>query len=125
LEDKPGEIEPMSPEGVGKPIEEELDLLSHIISRINEVYGIELSEEDKLDLKNVSDRMEKNDELVSVMKGKNSEDDKRDFFNKVLKDEVSEYYGDRLDFYKKIMNTKVFPMILDGMYKDYSRELRK
>jgi len=27
-------------------------------------------------------------------------------------------YGDRLDFYKKIMNPKVFPMILEGMYKD-------
>tara|TARA_R110001592_G_scaffold166480_1_gene401579 strand:- start:3967 stop:6924 length:2958 start_codon:yes stop_codon:yes gene_type:complete len=125
LEDRPGEIEPISPEGGGKASEEELDLLSHIISRINEVYGIELSDEDKLDLKNVSERMGKNDELVSVMKGKNSDDDKRDFFNKVLKDEVSEYYGDRLDFYKKIMNTKVFPMILEGMYKDYSRGVSK
>ncbi|MGB1102288.1 MAG: type I restriction endonuclease subunit R [Crocinitomicaceae bacterium] len=125
LEDKPGEIEPMSPEGGGGGIEESLDLLSHIIERINEVYGIELSEEDKLDLKNVSERIGKNEELELVMNGNNSEDDKKDFFNKLLKDEVSEYYGDRLDFYKKIMNTKVFPMILEGMYRDYSRELRK
>lgn len=125
LEDKPGEIEPMSPEGGGGGIEESLDLLSHIIERINEVYGIELSEEDKLDLKNVSKRIGKNEELELVMNGNNSEDDKKDFFNKLLKDEVSEYYGDRLDFYKKIMNTKVFPMILEGMYRDYSRELTK
>ncbi len=125
LEDKQGEIEPMSPETGGMSIEEGLDLLSHIIERINEVYGIELSEEDKLDLKNVSERIGKNEELGLVMTGNNSEDDKRDFFNKLLKDEVSEYYGDRLDFYKKITNTKVFPMILEGMYKDYSRELGK
>jgi len=56
------------------------------------------------------------------MKGNNSEDDKKDFFNKVLKDKGSDYYGDRLDFYKKIMNTKVFPMILEGMYKEYGKE---
>lgn len=31
----------------------------------------------------------------------------------------------RLDFYKKIMNPKVFPMILEGMYKDYNKDIRK
>lgn len=123
LEDKIGEIEPMTPEGGGTRPEDSLDLLSHIIERINEVYGIELSDEDKIDLQHVSERLSKNEDLNQVMKGNNSEDDKRDFFNKLLKDEVSEYYGDRLDFYKKIMNTKVFPMILEGMYKDFTREL--
>jgi type I restriction enzyme R subunit len=125
LEDKKGELEPMTPEGGSGGKEENRDLLSHIIERINEVYGIELTEEDKLDLKNVTQRIEKNDELLLIMNGNNTEDDKKDYFNKVLKDEVSEYYGDRLDFYKKIMNTKVFPMILEGMFKEYSRGLRK
>jgi type I restriction enzyme R subunit len=121
LYDSQGEIDPMSPDSGGIVNEPELDLLSHIIQRINEVYGIELSDEDILDLKHVSDRMNQNQELESVMVGNNSEDDKRDFFKKVVKDEVSEYYGDRLGFYKKIMDTKVFPMILDGLYKEYRR----
>jgi type I restriction enzyme, R subunit len=125
LEDKTGELEPMTPESGSSKKEENLDLLSLIIQRINEVYGIELSEEDKIDLKNVSERIGKNEELSLVMKGNNTDDDKKDFFNKLLKDEVSEYYGDRLDFYKKIMNTKVFPMILEGMFKEYSRGFRK
>ena len=94
--------------------------LSHIIARINEVYGVELSEEDKLDLENVSKRLNENEELQKVMKGNNSAFDKKDFFRKVTKDEVSEYYGDRLDFYKKVMNSKVFPMILEGLYSEYS-----
>lgn len=115
----------MSPESGGSPTEESMDLLSLIIQRLNEVYGIELCKEDEVDLKNVSQRMSKNLELELVMVGQNSDDDKKDFFNKLLKDEVSEYYGDRLDFYKKIMNTKVFPMILEGMYREYGRGLRK
>ena len=125
LEDKGGEIEPMSGGtggGIGEP---ELDLLSHIIQRINEVYGIELSEEDKVDLKQVTERLKNNDDLVSVMMGDNSESDKKDWFKKEFGGEVSEYYGDRLDFYKKIMNPKVFPMILEGMYKDYNNDIRK
>ena len=125
LENKVGELEPMSESTGGERPEEVKDLLSHIIERINEVYGIELTEEDKVDLSNVSLRMNNNDELKSVMTGNNSESDKKDFFDKILKDEVSEYYGDRLDFYKKITNNKIFPMILEGLYKDYKREVVK
>jgi type I restriction enzyme R subunit len=125
LEDKGGEIDPISGETGGGIDEPELDLLSRIIQRINEVYGIELSEEDKVDLKQVTERLKNNDDLVSVMMGDNSESDKKDWFKKEFGGEVSEYYGDRLDFYKKIMNPKVFPMILEGMYKDYNKDIRK
>jgi type I restriction enzyme R subunit len=121
LEDKTGELYPMAEDGSTGVNEPEYDLLSHIIKRINEVYGIELSEEDKVDLQHVTDRMKQNQELSSVMVGNNTENDKKDFFQKVVKDEVSEYYGDRLDFYKKIMNNKVFPMILEGLYRDYNQ----
>ncbi len=124
LEDRVGEVEPIYGSTGGKGTDEILDLLSHIIQRVNEVYGIELTEEDRLDLKNVAERINKNEELQQVMRGDNSEDDKKDFFNKILKDEVTEYYGDRLDFYKKIMNTKVFPMILEGMFREYERMMR-
>jgi type I restriction enzyme R subunit len=124
LEDRGGEIDPISDGTGGIPKEEQLDLLSHIILRINEVYGIELSDEDKVDLKQVTERLKNNEDLVSVMMGDNSESDKKDWFKKELGGEVSEYYGDRLEFYKKIMNPKVFPMILEGMYKEYNRDLR-
>jgi type I restriction enzyme R subunit len=121
LEDKTGELDPMGEDGSGGSKEPEYDLLSHIIRRINEVYGIELSEEDKVDLEHVTERMKLNLELSSVMVGNNTDEDKKDFFKKVVKDEVSEYYGDRLDFYKKIMDTKVFPMVLEGLYREYNR----
>lgn len=121
LEDKQGELDPMDGGSGGKVEEPPMELLSHIIQRINEVYGIELSDEDKIDLENVQIRLRKNEELDKVMKGDNTEYDKRDYMKKVITDEVSEYYGDRLDFYKKIMNTKVFPMILEGLYKEYQR----
>ena len=121
LDDSGGEIEPLSASGAKSAQEPELSLLSHIINRINEVYGIELTEEDKVDLNHVSKRMDKDDDLLAVMKGDNTEQDKLDYFKSKLTGEVSEYYGDRLDFYKKIMNDKVLPMIIDGMYREYMR----
>ena len=62
---------------------------------------------------------------LTILYLNNSESDKKDWFKKEFGGEVSEYYGDRLDFYKKIMNPKVFPMILEGMYKDYNKDIRK
>jgi hypothetical protein len=44
-------------------------ICSHIIQRVNEVYGIELSDEDRLDLKNVAERMNKNEELQQDLRG--------------------------------------------------------
>jgi len=122
LDPKRGELEPMEEGASGGYDPPPQELLSVIIQRINEVYGIELSEEDKVDLEHVSERMKANEELLKVMRGNNSPEDKEDFFKKLLENEVSEYYGDRLDFYKKIMDDKVFPMIKEGLYRDYERE---
>jgi len=43
LEDKVGEIEPLSAEGGGKILEEALDFLSEILAQINTTFGLDLS----------------------------------------------------------------------------------
>lgn len=126
LEDRVGEVVPIyGGSGDIKGNEVSMDLLSHIIERINEVFGIELTQEDKVDLKQVTERLEQNGELSLVMKGDNSESDKMDFYKKLLKGEFTEYYGDRLDFYKKVMNPKIFPVIFEGMYREFNRAIDK
>jgi type I restriction enzyme R subunit len=120
LEVKKGELEPMA-DGSSKANPEDKELLSEIIKRINEVFGIQITEEDALDIINVTKRMGINEEMTSVMHGNNSEDAKRDYFNSLVKDEFTGYYSDRLDFYRKVMNPKILPMLLDGMYQDYRR----
>jgi type I restriction enzyme R subunit len=122
LEDKTGELPPMEPDGTGGgKVEEPTDLLAEIIKRINDVFGGEITEEDKVDIKHVQKRVYANEEVQAVMAGNNTELDKRDFMKKVAMDEIADYYGDRLDFYKKIMNDRVFPMIIEGLYREYAR----
>ncbi|MFY7971612.1 MAG: type I restriction endonuclease subunit R, partial [Flavobacteriales bacterium] len=122
LEEKKGELDPMS-DGKSKQQEEDRELLSEIIKRVNEVFGIELTQEDKLDIGNVEKRLENHEELRSVMFGNNSEDAKKEFFNSLVKESFTDYYSDRLDFYKKVMNPKILPMLLDGMYQEFRKGL--
>jgi type I restriction enzyme R subunit len=123
LEERKGELDPMS-DGKSKQQEEDKELLSEIIKRVNDVFGIELNQEDKLDITNVEKRLEQHEELKSVMYGNNSEDAKKDFFNSLVKESFTDYYSDRLDFYKKVMNPKILPMLLDGMYQEFRKGLR-
>jgi len=118
LEDKVGELDPIT-SGVGKPFEDELISLSEIITKLNSIYGIELRDEDKVDLQNVSKRILEHEEMKKVMLGNNTEDVKKDFFTELFRDNMTDYTGERIDFYKKVMNEKVLPMLVDVMYQSY------
>jgi type I restriction enzyme R subunit len=121
LEDIQGELDPMSDTGSKKIGEEEKELLSEIIKRINEVFGMDLKEEDKLCLQNVGTKLVNNSELDVIVRGDNSYDDKKDFFINTFKDYIGDYYSERMDFYKKVNNPKVLPMLIDVMFNDYMR----
>ena len=123
LEDKTGELYPISGD-TGSILEEPKELLSEIIERINSVYGLDLREEDKVDLKNVEKRMKDDKEMKKVFLGNNSEDVKQEFFEKQLKDKFVDYTGERLDFYKKVTDKKVFDLLFNMMYKNYKNDFR-
>ena len=36
-----------------------------------------------------------------------------------------DYTGDRMEFYKKVMDDKVLPVLVDVMYKNYRKTLGK
>ena len=120
LESKVGVLDPMSATA-GKITDEDRELLSEIIKQVNTVFGVQLNEEDKIDLKHIGDRLQQNTELEAVMRGKNTEDNKKDFFTNLFKDQVGDYYTDRMDFYKKVVDQRIFPMLLDVMYQEYRR----
>ena len=39
------------------------------------------------------------------------------FFSKKVKDSVVDMYRERFDFYKKIMDDKIFPQFVDYLYR--------
>jgi type I restriction enzyme R subunit len=120
-----GEVYGISGESGSGKGEEEKELLSDIIDKVNELFGENLGEEDKITLKQIQERMSTNDELKKVMNGNNTEDVKKEYFINLFKDTVVDYHGDRMDFYKNVMNKTVFPMLVNFMYKEVSRQVNR
>lgn len=116
LEDKKGELDPISSEGGKGKNEEEKELLSEIIEKINTIFGSELKDDDRVTVKRMSSEIWDNEEVVKVMRGDNSEDVKMDFFRNKVKDLVIDIYSEKFDLYKKLMNDQIFPQLVSYLY---------
>jgi len=119
LVDKKGELDPLSSEGGGGTTEEPVDLLSEIIRKLNEIYGIEITEENKQDLNNVHRRVMEDEDLRKVMTGDNSDINKRRKFEEVLGNIVLSYVNNRVEFYQKMENPQVKRVVTDDLFRDY------
>ena len=122
LEDKQGEVDGIGNGGGGKG-EEEKELLSQIIEKINTVYGLDLKEEDKVTLQHIDKRMKESEELQKVLDGNNSEDVKKEFFERMFQDHLVEYYGERMEFYKKMTDKRVYPVYVNGYYEGFRKDI--
>jgi type I restriction enzyme R subunit len=125
LENMVGELEPPTYGGIMGMDEEERELLSQIIEKINSVFGSELKEDDKVTIQRVEKELMTNHELMKVLMGDNSEDVKLDFFKKQVKDNVIDIYSEKFDLYKMLMNDKVFPMFVSYLYQNVITHHRK
>jgi type I restriction enzyme R subunit len=104
--------------GTSKGIEiQEMDLLSKIISQINDVYGSEISEQDRLDLDKVKEKVFTNEGLQKVMNGDNSDTNKRQKFDDILDKTIMSFFNDRFDFFKKIDDPKIKGFIGQMMFE--------
>lgn len=101
-------------------MEPEYDFLSEIINQVNNTYGVNLTEEDRLDLSRLSKRLIDDPEVQKYMKGDNTEDNKQSFFKQQFEGMMIDYINERFDFYKKMDdNPSMKNLIFQMMYKDY------
>jgi len=106
--------------GVQEP---EYDFLSEIINQLNNTYGVNLTEEDRLDLSRLSKRLIEDPEVEKYMNGNNTEDNKRNFFKQQFEGMMIDYINERFDFYKKMDdNPSMKNTIFQMMYKDYQTQ---
>jgi type I restriction enzyme R subunit len=105
--------------------EEEKELLSEIIDKVNSLFGSDLKEDDKVTFKIVEDKLISNDELTKVLMGDNSDDVKFDYFQRKVKDNVIDIYSDKFELYKMIMNDKIFPQLVHHYFRTVTEHHRK
>ena len=106
--------------------EPEYDFLSDIISQVNKVYGVTLTDEDRLDLSRLTKRLIEDPEIDKFMNGNNSEDNKKNFFKEQFDGMMVDYINEKFDFYKKMDdNPSMKNLIFKMMYKDYNNQKGK
>ncbi len=108
----------------GKPvvIEEEKDLLSNIIKLLNETYGINLSEEDKVELGIIKQKLEQSEELQAVMNKNNTLENIKIKFDKIIDDLLLDFVDKKLELYKKLTDTKVNNLFKQKWFNGYKKQ---
>lgn len=128
LETGDGEQEGMQPGGAGLGLDEEFDFLTKIIKVLNDTYGLELTEEDKVEFRKMKASIYQNRELMSFFNQANSKDNIKDKFNDEIDDELLNFIDKKLDFYNKMTEDKVNSMFktmwFNELYDDRVRGMR-
>lgn len=102
-----GEKEGMQPGGSGGLQDDEFDYLTKIIKVLNDTYGLELSQEDKVEFKKMKASIYENTELMSFFNKGNSKDNIKDKFNDEIDGELLNFIDKKLEFYNKMTEDKV------------------
>ena len=94
-------------DGMAINMSDEKDLLSNIIKTLNETYGTNLTDDDKVDIQSIRSRLEADEALQAVLSADNPRDAKIYKFNQVLDKLLLEFVHTKLDLYKKLTEPKV------------------
>lgn len=131
------EIKLQSEEGELKPISENVSeyqtdinaKLSKIIKDLNDAFGTDFTDNDKVFLGRVKDNMIKNKELLKKME-RNPKENVKAVFDKFFDDELTGLLDNNMNFYKKIIDNddlkkKIKASLFELIYSEYNKLKRK
>ena len=82
-----------------------------LLSLLNETYGVNLTDNDKVDIQHIRTTLEADEALRAVLIADNPRDAKVYKFNQVLDKLLLEFVHTKLDLYKKLTEPKVNEML--------------
>lgn len=115
----------MTPGGDVKQTDEEFEWLTKIIKVLNDTYGLDLKEEDKVEFERMRNNIYANQELMSFFNVKNSKDNIQDKFNEEIDNELLNFINTKLELYNKLSEDKVNLMFKRLWFNDlYDKKVR-
>jgi len=125
LESEDASMTGMQPGSGASKQEEEYEWLTKIIKVLNETFGLDLSDEDKVDFEKMKENIYANEELMTFFNDKNSKDNIKDKFEEEIDNELLNFINTKLDFYNKLTEDKVNLMFKTLWFNDlYDRRVR-
>lgn len=120
-----GEMYGMTPGGASGKEEDELDMLTNIIKVLNETFGIDLTEEDKVEFKKMKEKIYSNQELMGFFNKNNSKDNIQDKFSEEIDNELLNFINTKLELYNKLSEDRVNIMFKKMWFNDlYNSKVR-
>jgi type I restriction enzyme R subunit len=109
---------------VGSPhaTEDEKDLLSNIVQTLNDTYGTDLNEEDKVDIESIHSRLRADEGLQSAVNANNTRENIKIKFDSVVDTLILEFVHNKLGLYKKLSDPKINAMFKNKWFEGYYRE---
>lgn len=107
LEKDGGEQVGMKPGDTFNSNDDEFDFLTKIIKVLNDTYGIDLTDEDKVEFKKMKESIYSNKELMSFFNKANSKDNIQDKFSEEIDSELLNFIDKKLEFYNKMTEDKI------------------
>ena len=102
-----------------------MEWLSKIIKVLNETYGLDLKEEDKVEFERMRKNIYSNEELMSFFNTRNSKDNIQDKFNEEIDNELLNFINTKLELYNKLSEDKVNLMFKRLWFNDiYDQKVR-
>jgi len=123
-----GELEPISSR-VGEFGPEFNEALSKIIKDLNDAFGTNFTDDDKVFLGRVKDNLMENKELINKMEH-NSKENVKAVFDKYFNKEISKLLNGSMNFYKRIVDNvklrkRLKADIFDLLYLEYNKMKKK
>jgi len=118
------ELEPMGPKGGYTPPQEEVEPLSQIIYELNQRFGTDFTEEDKVFIKQLEEKLAGDGALEASIRV-NPPENARLTFDYVVNDKLQEMIDSNFKFYKQITDDPEFAKIfLDWLFERYLERSR-
>ena len=95
------------PAGASGHDEDDKELLTRIIKVLNDSFGVDLKEEDKLDFLKMKDNVYQNQDLMSFFNKNNSKANIEDKFNDIIDDELLNFIDSKLSLYNKLTEDRI------------------
>ena len=125
LQSQDSAMEGLKPGAVTGGQEPDMEWLSKIIKTLNETFGLDLSDEDKVDLQHLHDRLVNDEELMHFFNNLNARDDVQQHFYEAVDDALLDFIHGKLDLYNKLSEDRVNSLFKLTWFNDlYDRMVR-
>ena len=113
------------PTGYGAPPEPEMDYVSNIVRTLNDTYGLDLTEDDKVHVEQIVRRVEADETVIAVMTGNNSTSNKRHKVDQVIDDMIIDQVKVSIDLFKKLNEPAAKAAFKRRLFDQLMRQYRK